>query len=90
MEGAIVGAGFNGDLFDHSVVSFHLWWGKGVGVGGVEDSQGVAVADARYFCVESIWWVLLYDVCVEVKVSLPAGSMSHRTINTNGRSGETI
>ena len=87
MEGAIVGAGFNGDLFDHSVVSFHLWWGKGVGVGGVEDSQGVAVADARYFCVESIWWVALH---VEVKVSLPAGSMSHRTINTNGRSGETI
>ena len=61
MEGAIVGAGFNGDLFDHSVVSFHLWWGKGVGVGGVEDSQGVAVADARYFCVESIWW-RFYDV----------------------------
>ena len=60
MESAIVGAGFNGDLFDHSVVSFHLWWGKGVGVGGVEDSQGVAVADARYFCVpgvESIWWI---------------------------------
>jgi hypothetical protein len=52
VEGAIVGAGFNGDLFDHSVVSFHLWWGKGVGVGGVEDSQGVAVADARYFCVD--------------------------------------
>jgi hypothetical protein len=60
VESAIVGAGFNGDLFDHSVVSFHLWWGKGVEVGGVEDSQGVAVADARYFCVpgvESIWWV---------------------------------
>ena len=86
MESAIVGAGFNGDLFDHSVVSFHLWWGKGVGVGGVEDSQGVAVADARYFCVGEVFGGLH----VEVKVSLPAGSMSHRTINTNGRSGETI
>ena len=64
MEGAIVGAGFNGDLFDHSVVSFHLWWGKGVGVGGVEDSQGVAVADARYFCVGEKYLVGFYDVNV--------------------------